>query len=281
MFKIVDNREEGKDELEQAKKVMIKLLKITHNICVKNNLSYWLDAGTLLGAVRHKGFIPWDDDIDICMPRNDYNKFINICKKELPFDVYLQDQHNGLKKWKWIKLRDKYSKFEQKSELGKYISYHQGIFIDIIPYDTCNSKFLYKKLFLNRRFNKHPNIFIKKSAIPLNIFSSIIVKTFGYNNIRAFFLRNCNNNDFKYLSTGIDICLGFKNFKKNDVFPLKKIEFEKDHYYAPNNHKEYLKTTYGNNYMTLPPIKQRKFHANKIYPFNKCSHWDTLEWGKK
>ena len=67
-----------------TRKAQVRLLEMlveTDRICKKHKITYWLESGSLLGAVRHKGFIPWDDDIDICMMRKDYNKFINICKK--------------------------------------------------------------------------------------------------------------------------------------------------------------------------------------------------------
>lgn len=80
---ILDNREKGYDELGQAKLVMLKLLRVFDEICRKNNLKYWLDGGTLIGAIRHNGFIPWDDDIDVAMLSDDYEKFIkNIRKSE-------------------------------------------------------------------------------------------------------------------------------------------------------------------------------------------------------
>ena len=62
----------------------IEVLEDVNRVCKKNNISYFVTYGTLLGAVRHRGFIPWDDDIDICMPRSDYNRFMAIAKKELP-----------------------------------------------------------------------------------------------------------------------------------------------------------------------------------------------------
>jgi lipopolysaccharide cholinephosphotransferase len=73
-----DNRLDGGTPLRQAQLVMLRLLKAFHSICEENGLRYWLDAGTLLGAVRHGGFIPWDDDVDVLMPRDDYLRFCGI-----------------------------------------------------------------------------------------------------------------------------------------------------------------------------------------------------------
>ena len=76
--------------LRDAQMLMVEILEDVHNLCEKHGLKYFLDGGTLIGAVRHKGFIPWDDDIDIGMPREDYEKFIEIAKKELPDNLFLQ-----------------------------------------------------------------------------------------------------------------------------------------------------------------------------------------------
>ena len=75
--------------LKEAQELMTTILKDIDSICRKNNINYWIESGTLLGAVRHKGFIPWDDDIDIGMLREDYNKFLEIANKDLKDDVIL------------------------------------------------------------------------------------------------------------------------------------------------------------------------------------------------
>ena len=85
-----DDREKGKNVNEQARLVMLKLLRELDRICTKYDIPYWLDGGTLLGAIRHGGFIPWDDDIDVAMLRNDYYRFLEVAKTELRDDIYLQ-----------------------------------------------------------------------------------------------------------------------------------------------------------------------------------------------
>ena len=127
-----DKREElsGESLLIQSQYVMLRILKIVADILEENNIPYWLESGTLLGAVRHKGFIPWDDDIDIGIHYSDYDKVIEALKNNLPEDLFLQtletDKYYDLP---WIKVKDNNSYiFEYKP--GKY---HKGIFIDIFP----------------------------------------------------------------------------------------------------------------------------------------------------
>ena len=85
---IPDERLKGDTVLRQAQLVMLRILRVFDAICTKHSLTYWLDAGTLLGAARHGGFIPWDDDIDVMMPLSDYEKFCTLAEKELPFDMF-------------------------------------------------------------------------------------------------------------------------------------------------------------------------------------------------
>ena len=124
-----DNRLEGDSLLRQAQLVMLRLLKTFHALCEEEGLRYWLDSGTLLGAQRHGGFIPWDDDVDVMMPREDYLKFIGLAQQKLPFDMFLQtpETDQGFV-CPWIKIRDRFSYLDE--ETGPY-PYSQAIFIDI------------------------------------------------------------------------------------------------------------------------------------------------------
>ena len=91
-----DNRKSGETILRQAQLVMTRMFKIIDYICREHHLRYWMCSGTLLGAVRHQGFIPWDDDLDICMIREDYDRFIQIAQQELPSDLFLQTRETRL-----------------------------------------------------------------------------------------------------------------------------------------------------------------------------------------
>ena len=83
------------DNLRACQLKQLSILKEVDRICRKHKLSYWLDGGTLLGAMRHGGFIPWDDDLDICMIREDYERFVKIAVNEFPEDMMLQTREIG------------------------------------------------------------------------------------------------------------------------------------------------------------------------------------------
>ena len=133
--------------LRDAQKLMTEILKEVHKICEKHNIKYFLDAGTLIGAVRHKGFIPWDDDLDIGMLREDYRKFLEIAKKELPDNLFLQtfdsDENYDIYQVP-CKIRYNNTLFIQKV-IAENPDMHNGIYIDVLPYDSLpKSKFVYK-----------------------------------------------------------------------------------------------------------------------------------------
>lgn len=123
---------------EKRKKVWhteLEILKKFDEVCKKHQLTYYADYGTLLGAVRHQGFIPWDDDIDVSMFRDDYAKFQKIAPEEFHEPYFYQDSYNGLQIWDFSKIRD--NRTTAIEFPGAPIEFSQGICIDIFPVDDA------------------------------------------------------------------------------------------------------------------------------------------------
>jgi lipopolysaccharide cholinephosphotransferase len=272
---IKDNRETGNSDLRQAQLVELKILKQFHNICQKHGLKYWLDGGTLLGAVRHGGFIPWDDDIDVAMPIKDYKKFIRLPKSEIPDDIFLKTSRTDTKAVNNVtKLMDKYSTFYDGSS-PIYTESHNGIFIDIFPfiqYPKLNNEILF---YLVSRARWRILFTIREHKITwynivcyykILIESKILILIF---NLLKFPSSNLGN---KLEENVYDIIHSLES-----IYPLKKIKFEDGYFWGTNDPHKYLTDLYGN-YMQMPPENKRRTHAILIKPFEKCNHSETLDW---
>lgn len=121
-------------KLRELQLTQLEILKVIDGVCRRNEIPYSLYAGTLLGAVRHKGFIPWDDDLDICMSRENYYKFIEAWNREQPEGYLLQNKENSPNfTQSFTKIRKDHTTFlQRKEEQGQY---HTGIFVDVFPLD--------------------------------------------------------------------------------------------------------------------------------------------------
>ena len=136
----------SKEELRQLQFIELELLVEVDRICRKCDIRYSIIAGTLLGAVRHKGFIPWDDDADVAMLRPEYERFREACKKELDKSrFYFQDHRNTRGyRWGYGKLRRKGTLFLRENQ--EHMPYRQGIFIDIFPLDNVPDNYFLRSL---------------------------------------------------------------------------------------------------------------------------------------
>lgn len=125
----------SEQQLKQLQKIELEMLIEVDRICKKNNIKYTLIGGTLLGAVRHGGFIPWDDDADVAMIRTEYEKFCSVCEKELDSDKFYFQNMDNTKGYRWgyAKLRKKGTLFIRENQ--EHMPYEQGVFLDIFPID--------------------------------------------------------------------------------------------------------------------------------------------------
>ncbi len=274
-----DTRESGETTLRQAQLVMTRMLKIIDYICRKHGLGYWLCSGTLLGAVRHQGFIPWDDDLDICMIREDYEKFLQIAPKEFPDDLFLQTRETD-PDYDYLplpcKVRDKYSLII--SEGMEHQKYRQGLFIDIFPadrYHTSGVRFALEKgvksyfrfitKCLDARLGKDRSVKNRAIAFLNPLFKGL---TLAYiKTIQWFIHRNVRLDD-KHCLIGHGLDTPWRRyFKYEEIFPLQDMRFEDAIVMVPHNPDAYLTELYGSDYMTPPPVKDRiQKHAVRLEP---------------
>jgi lipopolysaccharide cholinephosphotransferase len=248
-------------ELRKAQLIMLGMLVEFDLICKKHKLQYWLDSGTLLGAVRHEGFIPWDDDIDLSMPVEDYNKFVEIAKSELSKDIFFQTKETDEAfKFDYIKLRSNKASIVEFHEKDKEVNYHQGVFVDIFPMLTLENseenKKLYEETFEELRACSSVSLHTP-TGIDRPIQREKLVKTLEKKH------QGWQNKETKVIYSGKmpDIAAWF-DFK--EIFPLKKISFEGLEFFVPHNPQHYLSENYSFNYMKLPPVDKRTIHAWKI-----------------
>lgn len=253
--------------LRKAQLRMLDILLEVDKICRKHDLIYWIDYGTLLGAVRHKGYIPWDDDIDIAMPSADYHKFMEIADKELPEGFFLQTAKTDPSyKRSVYKVRD------TRSFIAGYnddfcADYKKGLYIDIFEMDEYPN--IPPTLFriLSKWINK-TSIFFEIKQYP-TAKSALATVVFPLINILCRFvvclfrIRKNTKLGLKYGQIDLYPVLN----DKNDILPTIDIEFEGHLLKAPKNPDAILKSYY-NNYMQLPPVEKRKVHGNHIY-FNE------------
>lgn len=275
-----DNYTYNKDNYEdltlrEAQMLMVDILKDVHELCERHGFKYFLDAGTLIGAVRHKGFIPWDDDVDIGMLRDDFNKFLEIAKKELPEHLFLQtfktDEYYDVYPVP-CKIRYNNTMFLEDGAKENY-KMHNGVYIDIFPYDSLPKHSVvykiqrtlsYNILKSFKRLRDIPETLSFKNKLTFS-FYKLVVKMFPNKRRLKFFnfLIKWNSQNSKYMGYGVDTYWSEYVYKKSDYFELTKLEFEGQYFYAPKNYHTILTQLYGD-YMKMPKEEDRVWHAKEI-----------------
>lgn len=256
-----------KDTLRKIQLIQLEMLQEVDRICKKCHIHYNIIAGTLLGAVRHGGYIPWDDDADVAFLRPDYEKFRKACETELDKSrFYFQDHRNteGYR-WGYGKLRRRDTLFLRENQ--EHMPYEQGVFIDIFPLDNVPDNYILRSIknfecFLVRKilWSKvgkvaDKNLLKRKWFMLLDKIPEKVV--FGH-------YRRMIQRSMRQRGKWVRILMfptpnseyGYYRFWYENS---EAIEFEGKSFQGIKEYDSYLRFKFGN-YMELPPIEKRKVH---------------------
>lgn len=252
--------------------VILDIFKEIIKVCNDYDIEYFIIGGTTLGAIRHKGFIPWDDDLDIGMTRENYNKFLKIAKDKLPETLFLQTfDSDPNTPFYFAKVRKNGTSFIEN--YCKRLDIHHGIYVDIFPYDNVpDDKKLRNKQLKKVKF--WSNLFIAKSlkgsSVPQNsvkgkmkIFTRL---TFHYllkpvSKVYLYKKLDEASQEYNHIKSEMQsfVKYPYLMIPSADLNNLEKIEFEEIQVSCPGNPREYMKHQFGD-FMKLPPEEKRVGH---------------------
>ncbi len=246
--------------LDELKRTELDILKYIDKVCEENNITYFLDSGTLLGAVRHKGFIPWDDDIDIIVLRKDYDHLFDLLKNGERYKmVWYKNEKNYVQPYG--KVCDTETVVVERAKTSTETQY--GVFVDVFPIDNYPDGALARKIYLAKckfyRLLRAKAYFSEPGSSFVGKIAAIAVK----GKDPAYFLKRLNDVASKYKNKKTECArhvvattslakLGYSSWFEDGG----KMQFEDAEFSVPKGYKEYLEMMYGD-YMQLPPEDKR------------------------
>ena len=254
---------------EEVKAIQLELLEYVAQLCKENGINYFLDSGTLIGAARHQGYIPWDDDIDIGMLREDYEKFIKLMarstNKRFEFKCYELD-HNHL--YAFGKMVDTHTVLYEPDENG----IKSAVNIDVFPYDNAPDDDATLKSMVTKRnryrlLNQLRNgLILPSSALKkvIVVVSKLILSILP----KDYFIKKMIMNEKQYVKAKTKRIANFYGISNaiadNSLFrDFTTLKFENAFYSVPVDYDKWLTINYGN-YMELPPVEKRVTHHSYI-----------------
>lgn len=277
----------GDGDLAKLQSIELDMLRVVDEFCREHDISYFLDGGTCIGAVRHGGFIPWDDDIDIGMMREDYEHFIKLFQADPPqgYSVHTFSDTPGYS-YMFAKVYKDGTKFYTRESIDAGLD--SCIYLDVFPYDYVDPSLSDKSLLklINRALFWQRMMYLRHTARPaiqptarLRSAQKALCRV-AHGAVKTLFT-------MESLVSRYDACVNeicgkatlenarlicciqdFGPLRKDDILPPAPVEFGGWMFPAPCNLDAYLSAVYGD-YMTLPPEDKRKTHAPEVIDFGE------------
>ena len=256
--------------IDELKIIQLEILNCVADFCERNDIKYWLDFGTLIGAVRHNGYIPWDDDIDIGMLRPDYDRFLRLFNQSNERFKAYSIENNDQFLYAFCKIVDTHTIMYEPDEKGL----KSNVYIDLFVFDNVPDEKSATKLYRRRdlfRFlhNTRTRANLSESKKALHICKNIL-RPFLFVFPKNYFCKKIVHNSKTYADKDCKYIGNFtacsKIFVEKSIFDeFIEVPFEGKTYKAPKRYDEWLRAIYGD-YMQLPPEDQRvPHHRFKAY----------------
>lgn len=262
-----DKVELSAEDLRTLQLIELEMIVEVDRICRKNGIEYSLDGGTLLGAVRHKGFIPWDDDADVIFTRHEYAKFFRACKRDLDRErFFLQDYRTDENyRWGYAKIRRKGTEFVRLGQ--EHMKYHTGVCIDVFVVDHVPDGVLARNLYYGVNFFIRKVMYSELGQVAADHFLQRAIYRLLYKIPKnsMFHLRNCLAARCNRRTTELVSHLLYQYPSKESKYGMpskcfehyRDMEFEGMQLRGFVDYDRYLTLLY-HDYMTLPPVEKRR-----------------------
>lgn len=254
--------------LQEIKEIELELLKKFHYFCVENNIRYFVSHGTLLGALRYKGFIPWDDDLDVLVPREDYDRLLSIYPDDAQYRLFAPEK-DQFYFFPYAKLCDMSTR---KVEGGYDNGVELGIDIDVFPLDYWDKDLELAKRESKRQKRNMSMLVLSKlkkpdSLNPVKRFVKGILMKLVHIRDSSFYVARIMKEANKPEQIGSRYMGGksWNVYGERDIMPAEifsdriEVEFEGERFFAPIGYDAFLTSLYGD-YMPEPPVEKRKTH---------------------
>ena len=261
---LISKEEFTEETLRRLQLTQLEILDEIVRICNKHHLRYYLAEGTLLGAVRHHGFIPWDDDLDIAMPRADYERFLKLCENELDPQYFAHSVHTDKSYWLiFAKIRKKGTEFNEYCV--RHLSVPKGIYVDVFPLDDVTTEAGLLKRFRTKCIKKIYALISYKKGVDLPMTPFIRMVLFLTKPISIYrlsrwaerWMRKQNGRRTEYyVNYGSYYNTVKQTILKSKYEPAAELMFEGKRYTVPCDYDYVLRRAYSD-YMQLPPVEKR------------------------